>query len=160
MTPADAAVALAFLNIVGTALAVAGSIAGAIALVRFATTIKSARRFRAHMMEEHSQNTKSLKGTLRGCRKAIRTVIALKDREAYFRSLGALSITLQGAMSRYEAHISHDARHSVQLLSLLLLDATTVGHEESADMLKTASTHISIMLKGIRSPPMDPRPDG
>lgn len=159
MTTLDAAGALTLVDLLGTALAVAGSLAGTRALIMYLRVIRKARKFRAHMEEEQSQNTKSLKGTLRGCRKAIEAARGLEDKEACFRSLGALSITLQGAMSRYEAHIAHDARHSVQLLSLLLLDAATVGHEESIGMLEAASAHIAIMLKGARPPPVDPRPD-
>lgn len=159
MTPPDVVGPIALLDLAGTALAVAGSIAGAIALFKFFTTVGRVRRYKAHARDEQSQNTKSLRGTLLGCRKAIDTARDLESREAYFRSIIVLSITLQGALTRYEAHIAHDARHAARLLSLLLLDATTVGHKESSDMLRAAHRHIGIMLQNIRPPPADPRPD-
>lgn len=159
MTPQEAIGPLALLDLAGTALAVAGSIAGAIALFKFSTTVGKIRKYKSHAREEQSQNTMSLRGTLLGCRKTIDTVRGLEDGEAYFRSIIALSITLQGAMTRYEAHIAHKARHSVRLLSLLLLDATTASHKESTDMLRAARMHIGIMLRNTGPPPADPRPD-
>lgn len=122
MTP-DVAGPLALLDLAGTALAVAGSIAGAIALFRFFTTVGRIRRYKGHVRDEQSQNTKSLRGTLLGCREAIDTARGLESREAHFRSIVVLSITLQGALTRHETHIAHNARHTVRLLSLLLLDA-------------------------------------
>jgi len=160
MTPLDAAGAFTALDLVGTGLAVAGSIAGSIALYKFFTTLGKARKYRKHVREEQSHNTKSLRGTLRGCRKTMARVRGIEDEESYFRSLGALAVTLEGAMSRYEAHIDHNARKSVQILSLLLLDAATVGRQESDEMLKAASAHIGKLLMGARPPPVDPRPDG
>lgn len=160
MTAPGAAGVFTVLDLIATGLTVAGSIAGPIALYKFFKTWGKTREYRSHVGEEQSQNTKSLKGILRGCRRTMVRVRGIEDEEACFRSLGALATTLEGAISRYEAHIGHDARKSVQMLSLLLLDAATVGRPESVEMLKTASTRIGRLLGGAASPPVDPRPDG
>lgn len=160
MTALDAAGALSVLDLAGTGLAVAGSVAGTRALVMYIKTIRGARRFREHAAEEQSQNMLSLKGTLSGCRETIATVLSIDDREDYFRSLGALSLTLQGALSRYEAYVGHGARESVQTLTMLLLDASTSGRPESHRCLRMASAHIDLMLAEVRPPPADPRPGG
>lgn len=120
----------------------------ALALYRLFTTLEKAREHGAHAKEGQSQNAQSLRGALRGCRKTMPRMRGIGDGEAHSRSPGAPAITPGGAMARHGANIDHKARKSVQVLPLLLPDAATVGHQESAGMPKAASTHIGVLLGG------------
>jgi len=141
----------------GAIIAIAGSVSGTIALIKSVAIFKKTRKFKAYMEEERSRNTESLAGILRVCRDTIAHALLAPDAEAYFRSLAAVSLTLQTSLFRYEGHIAHDARFLVPLMLRELLDASTVGHRHSARMLRAASGKVGILLDHIKSPPADPR---
>lgn len=141
----------------GSIIAIAGSISGTIALIRSAALFKKTREFRAHMETERPRNTVSLAGILRACRDTIAHALLVPDSEAYFRSLAAISLTLQTSLFQYEGHIAHNARFLVPILLRELLDASTVGHLHSIKMLSAVSSQVGILLDSIRSPPEGPR---
>lgn len=141
----------------GSIIAIAGSVSGTIALIRSAAAFKKTREFRAHMDAERSSDTESLAGILRACGDTIAHALLVTDPEAYFRSLAAISMTLQASLFRHGGHIAHDARPLVPDLLRVLLDASTVGHRRSTMMLRTASRQVETLLDNIQSPPADPR---
>lgn len=141
----------------GIIIALAGSISGTAALVKSAVVFKKTRDFKAYMAKERSRNEESLGGVMRVCRDIIDKAIAAPDGETYFRSLSAISLTLQTSLFRYEEHIAHDARRQVPVLLRQLLDASTVGRPHSIKMLRAASLQIKTLLDSVVSPPADPR---
>lgn len=149
--------ALEALEQVGALIAIAGSASGLFALYRSATALKKTREFRAYMERERSHNKESLAGVLRGCRDTIPKVLSMRDEEMYYRSLAAVSHTLQGPLLRHEEYIAHRARRFVPALLTQLLAASTARHRRSTAMLRVAHRQVGVLLRNVESPPADPR---
>ncbi|MDD9826545.1 MAG: hypothetical protein OXU86_07245 [Thaumarchaeota archaeon] len=76
----------------------------------------------------------------------------MKDKEQYYRSLGALSLTLTNALTRYEIHVRQDARQAISDMSLLLLDTATHEHAESIKLLENVQAIVEMPLENIITP--------
>lgn len=148
--------ALEILERLGTPLAIAGAASGTAALIKSIATLKRTREFKAHMDAERSHNTVSLADTLLACDETIARALAMRDREAYFRALGTITLTLQGSLSQYGEYVAHGARSLVPDLITLLLDASAADHHMPARALCAVSLQVRALLKGIAPPPADP----
>lgn len=156
MAPEAVADALAPLEPLGLPLALAGSASGIAALFKSLATLQKTREFKAHMKRERFHNKESLVGILRGCRITIAKMLDMPDADMYYRSLAAVSHTLQGPLLRYEEYIAHDTRRLVPALLTQLLAASAVKHRRSTEMLRVASRHVGTLPKSINAPPPNP----
>lgn len=134
------------------ALAIVGSLTSIAALGMAIFAIQRSLAHASRMKKEHAKNTAFLKHTLDGCHKTISRVLKMKDKEQYYRSLGALSLTLTNALTRYEIHVRQDARQAISDMSLLLLDTATHEHAESIKLLENVQAIVEMPLENIITP--------
>lgn len=156
MTLEAVADALAPLEPLGLPLALAGSASGIAALLKSLATLQKTREFKAHMKRGKSHNKESLAGVLRGCRITIAKMLDMPDADLYYRSLAAVSHTLQGPLLRYEEYIADDTRRLVPAVLTQLLAASAVKHRRPTEILRVVARHVGTLLKNINAPPPNP----